>query len=157
MEPKEVQAVRESLVAYGAPLAAWDGHAHFPLEEALARGLVLAREDATVLRVLPLVLARNYPKLDWDKLVENCRRSNQISALGFVAEIASELGKLPDLAARATALWQAPTKQEYFFPLPNSYARRLADARSPAPARRWGFVLNVEHDSFRQIFEKHFG
>jgi len=48
------EAVGQSLVAYGAPLAGWDGVVHMSLEAALVAGLGLARENATVLRVLPV-------------------------------------------------------------------------------------------------------
>jgi hypothetical protein len=58
----------------------------FSLAETLLRGLKAARDDATVLRVLPVVVAKHARDLDWTDLTERARRMNLRAELGMLLD-----------------------------------------------------------------------
>lgn len=148
--------VRRSLTAYGAPLLGEVPRAFYPLAEALLRGLRLARKDATVLRVLPVVLARHVQELDWTDLKERARGMNLRAELGMLLDLTGTVTGLPDLRVQADDLADGRRKRRRFFPeVASSYERKLAEQRSPASATRWHFAMNLTEDSFREIVRKH--
>ncbi len=148
--------VRESLVGLGAPLAGVTAARHFSAEETVVQALRLAREDGTVLRVLPLVLAKNELKLDWAALKELARRQKLKSELGLLTSLAAKLTGRPSLAARVVELRDGRrTKLRYFPEAKSKFERALAEQRSPRIARHWGFLMNVSEDSLRSTLSKH--
>ena len=147
----------ETLVALGAPLAGWDPHERLPAETALANALRFASSDATLLRTLPVVLARNWKSLDWARLEASAHADGTLDRLGLVTELAGALGKLPSLTASAAKWWAPPRQVTYFFSVKNIFDKELADLRTPPVARRWGFLMNLGEDSFRTLFERHVG
>ena len=152
----EAKQARESLAAWGAPLAAVRHVRHYPLNESLVRGLAEARTDATVLRVLPTVLARHVESVDWAGLREDARRRKLKAELGLLVELTAELLERPALSQQAAGLADKRRRTMRYFPeAKNRYEAELAKARSPAVARRWGFWMNLSEDSFRATLEKH--
>jgi hypothetical protein len=148
--------VRRSLTAYGAPLAGEEPKPVFPLPEALLRGLQAARGDATVLRVLPVVVAKHATELDWDDLTERARRMNLRGELGMLLELTATVAELPSLRARADKLSDARRKRLKYFPLvEGTFEKQLAARRSPEAATRWHFRMNMTEDSFREAVRKH--
>jgi hypothetical protein len=148
--------LREALVAYGAPLAEVEPHAHSGLEETVAAAASVARADATVLRVLPVVLQKNASAFDWANLSEMARRYNARAEVGMLLELTGRLCVLPELVARAASFRDRRRTARHFLPEPkNDYERRLARQRTPAVARKWGFFMNMSEDSFRAVLEKH--
>ena len=147
----------ETLVALGAPLAGWDANERLPAETAIANALRFASSDASLLRTLPVVLARNWKSLDWLQLEASARADGTLDRLGLVTELAGALGKLPSLTARAAGWWAPPQEPTYFFSVKNVFDKELADLRTPPVARRWGFLMNLGEDSFRTLFERHVG
>jgi hypothetical protein len=148
--------VCETLVAYGAPLADWAPHPWLPLEEALPLALRLARTNATLLRVLPLVLARNASTLDGLRLLERTRDAGQEAEMGFLLELSAELTGHANLAQLASSLEgarQGPPR--YFFAPRSERDRRLVELGTAPVARRWGLLLNMPEDSFRSLLAKH--
>ncbi len=155
-DASEAMRTRESLAAWGAPLVGVRGVKHFPLAETLLRGLVDARRDGTVLRVLPVVLARHADALDWPALREDARRRKLKAELGLLVELTAEATARPALREHAAALQDRRRHAMRYFPEPkNHYEAELARQRSPDVARRWGFWMNMSLESFRGTLEKH--
>jgi hypothetical protein len=42
----------------------------------------------------------------------------------------------------------------FLVPAGSKYQSRLAEERTPAVARRWGFRMNMDLDSFRSLFDR---
>ena len=152
----EAKRVRESLAAWGAPLAGVRPRKHHPLNEAILRGLEEARRDGTVLRVLPVVLARHRDELDWKGLREDARRRKLKAELGFLADVSALLLNDASLRSQVESLQDRRRRTMRFFPLvKNRYEEDLAKQRSFDVANRWGFWMNMSEDSFRGLLEKH--
>lgn len=96
--------VKESLAAYGAPLLAYRPRRRLPLEEALVQGLRAAKRDATLLKVLPVVLVKNAQALDWAALKENAKRAKLRAELGMLVELTADLADKPGLKAAPAGL-----------------------------------------------------
>lgn len=155
----DADRVRTWLSAAGAPLLV-SRPAKGPLpppEEVLAEGLALSHQDPTVARVLPLVLWRQRDGLDYEKLVCEASRRNEGQALGFFLDLTGSLGGDSRLTAVARRLRdRRRTRSRPFFT--RGQGRRalaLARERSPALARRWGYVMNMDLASFASLSGKH--
>lgn len=157
--------VLRSLVAHGAPLAGWTPRRDpLPLEETLVRALGCAKTNATVLRVLPLVLAKHSMTVQFEEL------KHQADALGFMQELGmlvsltvdlhprlakTRLGKLGrEMDARLDEMkrLQPSAAKLFFTTATNSYTLKLAEARTPAAARKWGFLMNMPESGFKAAF-----
>lgn len=148
--------VRRSLIAHGAPLLGERQKAVFGLAETILRGLKAARNDATILRVLPVVIAKRAKELDWTDLAERARRMNLRAELGMLLDLTADVADIPDLKARAKELWDARRKRPRYYPfVEGAFERQLAAQRSPGAARRWHFLMNMTEDSFRETVRKH--
>jgi hypothetical protein len=148
--------VRESLAAWGAPLAGVAACRHFPLGESLLRGLEAARQDGTVLRVLPAVLAEHLGDIDWSELKEDARHRKLKAELGMLVELTAGLLDRKDLCARVADLKDRRRRTLCYFPAVKSeFEKQLARKRSPAAARNWGFGMNLSEASFRSTLERH--
>ena len=152
----EARKTRESLAAWGAPLATARSLRHYSLNESLLRGLTQARTDGTVLRVLPSVFARHLTLMDWPSLREDARRKKLKAELGLMVELTAQLLERPDLTKQVVALRDKRRRTMSFFSAAKSgYEEELAKQRSPAVAKRWGFWMNMSEESFRSTLEKH--
>jgi DNA-binding Lrp family transcriptional regulator len=152
----EDSAVQESLVAYGAPLLAFKGRKHMPLELALVRALRLARHDASLLKILPVVVARNVQALNWEMLKETARREKLKAELGMLVEMTADAARMPELKAKVSDLRDRRRTLDRFFIEPSSkYERELAKKGTPPAARRWHFLMNLGADTFRATMVKH--
>lgn len=148
--------VRRSLAAYGAPLAGEEPRATLSLSETLVRALKLARRDATVLRVLPVVVAKHVHELDWTDLVERAHRTNVRSELGMLLDLTADVAHLPALRARTAELRDARRKRPRYFPAAQgTFEKQLAVKRTPEAASRWHFLMNMTEESFREMVSKH--
>ncbi len=147
---------RRSLAAYGAPLLGEEPKRALSLSETLLRGLKTARGDATVLRVLPVVVAKHANELDWTELREGARRMNLRAELGMLLDLTAKVADLPQLRAHTEELSDARRKRPRYFPLvEGAFERQLAARRSPEAATRWHFLMNMTEDSFRDMVRKH--
>jgi hypothetical protein len=153
------ETVRGWLAAAGAPLlvSRRSKGRRPPLEEILAEGLVLSHEDATVARVLPLVLWRHRDRLDPGRLVRAATVRNERQALGFLLELTGFLAEDPRLASLAKPLRdRRRTRPRPFFARGQGrMALALARRKTPALARRWGYLMNMDLDSFASAFRTH--
>lgn len=147
--------LRPSLAAHGAPLQETP-EAVYPLAETVLRGLRAARTDPTVLRVLPVVVARHARDFDWTELRELARSMNLKAELGFLLELTGDAAGLPELSAQADPLRDARRKRARYYPeVHGTFERQLAERRSPSAARRWNFHMNMSEDSVRDLVRKH--
>lgn len=152
---EDATQVKESLAAMGAPLGVRPIR-HLDPDATLVRALRIARRDGTVLRVLPLVVARNEQTLDWAALKERARREKLKGELGVIVDLAGHLLERPSLRRRVADLKDRRRKKMRYFPEPrSSFERALAEGRTPPIARAWGFFMNVSEDSFRSTLSKH--
>ena len=157
--PTDAENVRAWLSAAGAPLLASRPAAGPlpPLEQLLAEGLALSHRDAGLARVLPLVLWLNRGRLDHQALVRQASLRNESQALGFFLELAGRLGSDPGLVARARRLRdrRRTRARPFFAQAIGPRALALARTRTPALARRWGYLMNMDLASFAAPFGKH--
>ena len=154
----EEQRLRGRLAALGAPLGGPAKETrHPPPEEVLADGLVLAHHRPTVARVLPVAFWRQRDKLDYERLERAATLRDERQALGFYLELTGQLGGDRRLVRRASRLRdrRRTALRPFFSGGRGSFARAAAQERSPGLARRWGFLMNMELESFATTFRKH--
>lgn len=153
------ERVRGWLAAAGAPLLVSQRSRGRlpPLEEVLAEGLVLSHEDATVARVLPQVLWRQRGRLEHGRLVRAATQRNERQALGFFLELTGLLGGDRRMASLSERLRdrRRTRPRPFFARAQGRMALALARKRTPALARRWGYLMNMDLDSFASAFGKH--
>lgn len=149
--------VRAWLASAGAPLGSAAAEGPVPaLEEVLAEALSLSHRDATVARVLPLVLWRQRDQLDLDRLCREATRRDEGQALGYLLELAGRLGNAPRLVDASGALRDKRRRRvRMYFAGPHG-PRALAATRrnTPKEALRWGYLMNMGLDSVRSTFDK---
>lgn len=152
--------VRLNLSKYGAPLGvSGESKLDLPLEETLVHALSLARRDATVARVLPVVFAKNMDVLDLPRLEFLARKKKVLPVLGLFLDLTAILMKRPKLRKKARQLMDRRRKHaENFFvgKKLNSFEKELAEKNTPPVARDWHFLLNMGMDSFESLFRKNF-
>jgi hypothetical protein len=149
-------SVYESLKAYGAPLADWEGCRTLTLEDALAQGLRLAHQDSTLLRTLPVVLARHALRLNSAQLTARARELGCEAELGMLLELTAKLTGNQRLGALARTLEHARAAEPRFFFEPRGpFERKYTPLRTPEVARRWGFFLDMPPDVFGTLLAKH--
>lgn len=152
----DVDVVR-NLKRWGAPLVR-PGSPSRPLalEETVARALVVARRDATVAQVLPVVLAKHRSTLDLSKLEKRARNLGQKRALGFFLEVCARFLKDRALADRAERLRdrRVHRMEDFFTEATGPRARALAERATPLLAREWRFRMNMPMKSFEAAFRK---
>lgn len=154
--------VLETLTWLGAPLAGHRPARRLPTDEALVRSLEVARHDATLLVLLPLVfsrLTRAEVPPNWGRLrakVASSRDDSYRRELGLVFELAGKLGRASELSDQARQLHQDGDADHFDFLVEprGPRGRELARRSSPPEARHWGFFLNMPEASFRRVFEK---
>ena len=153
------ERVRGWLAAVGAPLLAGrpSKGRRPPLEDVVAQGLAVSHHDATVARVLPIVLWRHRDRLDHDRLVDAATRWNERQALGFFLELTGLLGGDRRMASLSERLRdrRRTRPRPFFARAQGRMALALARRRTPALARRWGYLMNMDLDSFASAFGKH--
>jgi hypothetical protein len=153
------ERVRGWLATLGAPLlVSRPPSGRMPqLEEVLAEGLAFSHQDATVARVLPLVLWRYRDRLDHGRLARAAKKRNERQALGFFLELTGRLGGDSRLVALSQRLRdRRRTRARPFFSRAHGrMALALAGKRTPSLARRWGYLMNMDLDSFASAFAKH--
>ena len=154
---KHDEKVRRWLAGVGAPLgsAVRTGSVP-PVEEVVSEALALAHRDASVARVLPLVLWRQRDQMNLPRLVREAKRRDERQTLGYFLELAGRLGHDARLVQAARALHDRRRKRaRMFFAGPHG-PRALAATRrnTPKEALRWGYLMNMALDSFRSTFQK---
>jgi hypothetical protein len=125
----------------------------------LADALVLAHHSPTVARVLPVAFWRQRDKLDYQRLERAATQRDERQALGFYLDLTGQLGGDRRLVRRARGLRdrRRTALRPFFLGARGLFARAAAQKRSPAVARRWGFLMNMELESFATAFRKHVG
>jgi hypothetical protein len=148
--------VRGWLAAAGAPLDSTPKSPGPALEEVLAQALALSHRDATVARVLPLVLWRQRDRLNLERLASRASRRDERPALGYFLELAGRFGEDARLvqAARSLRDKRRTGTRPFFAGVQGRRASAVARRNTPKEALRWGYVMNMGLDSFRAMFDK---
>ena len=145
--------LKGKLVALGAPLRGVN-----PREveaddvvTTLVSAVELARRDVVVARSLPLLLWKHRDQLDAKTLKALSVSPEDKHALAFLLELAGDLGGDRRLAGRAEVLRdERLTQVRPFF---RGSASRGASLGFDL-AKKWGFVMNMDRESFRALFSK---
>jgi hypothetical protein len=152
--------VKLNLSKFGAPLGVYgETELNLSLEETLAYGLVLARRDSTVARVLPVVFAKNKDVVDFPRLEFLARKLEVLPVLGMFLDLTASLLKSQKLHKLARGYDDRRRKHvENFFVNKkfNLFENELAARNTPPVARSWRFRLNMPMDSFENLFRKTF-
>jgi transcriptional regulator with XRE-family HTH domain len=158
--PADPESVQAWLAHLGAPLYGSTAvkASDVPRPElVVAEALPLARREAAVARALPVALYRSRKRLDFNLLRRLSRERGQGRALGFFLELTADLAGDRSLAHEARPLARGARRRaraSQFFKLRSATERRLAELKTPAVARRWGFRMNMSDDSFASMFRK---
>ena len=152
--------VRLSLSKFGAPLRVHrESELDLPLEETLVCALTLARRDATVARVLPVVFAKNQDLLNLRRLEFLARKQGVLPVLGLFLDLTALLTKRQKLHAEARRFKDGRRKRMENFFVDRKFTRfekELAERNTPSVARHWHFLMNMGLDSFEDRFKKSF-
>jgi hypothetical protein len=107
--------------------------------------------------VLPVALAAQWKTLDRARLKKAAVRAREKHALGFFLALTAKLQRDPSLGQWAEGFRDhRVTSLRPFFTLPSAHASRdLAERRTPQLAREWGYLMDLDLDSFKSAFEKH--
>jgi hypothetical protein len=148
---------RPTLAAYGAPLVIIPKR-DMDLEDALARALVVARRDPTLVLSVPVVLLDNAHTLDPRKLLRAARQHGVASELGMMLDLTARVGRRRAFA-RLARLLPRRTGRPVYYPraLGGRRGRALADLNTPPVVARWGFRMNETEADLRSFVEKHRG
>jgi DNA-binding MarR family transcriptional regulator len=150
------QAYLQALAYWGAPFALVEGKPAMPLEAAFLEGVKAAKTNGAVLRVLPLVLAKQLARIDWVSLIESAKRQGLKAELGAIVALTADILGRKDLADRVALLHDRRCSSIRYLPEPrSSYERQLAEERTPDVVRPWRVRMNMSRDSFASLFEKH--
>lgn len=128
------------------------------LETAVLRALALVGRDPSLQLALPVVLARNADSVDWSALVRRVQGTKLETRLGMLLDLTAAV--TPARVARRYAKLLSPSRGDAptYLPKPRSrFDAALADLKTPASVRRWGFRVNVAEASFRDFARKHLG
>jgi len=154
----EAEWTRGRLRTLGAPLPAEPAElGGIPLEEVLVRGVALAHRDPAVARALPLCFWKSRDRINPQRLREAARSLGERQAVGFFLELTAELSGDRRLAEWSQLFRDRRRKlaQDLFLaPAGARFQSRLAEERAPAVARRWGFRMNMDLESFRTLFDR---
>jgi hypothetical protein len=95
--------------------------------------------------------------LDYERLERAATLRDERQALGFYLELTGQLGGDRRLVRRASRLRdrRRTALRPFFSGGRGSFARAAAQEKSPGLARRWGFLMNMELESFATAFRKH--
>jgi hypothetical protein len=143
--------VRESLAYFGATLGGCKRRRHFSLETTLARGLSIARRDATILQWLPVVLLKNRRVLDWPVLKEEARRLKLKGELEMVVEMAADASGHAELKAHVADLKDRRRKLPAF--VIDASARDALRKKLPG-STGWSLAAATAAASERERIEK---
>jgi DNA-binding transcriptional ArsR family regulator len=147
------ETLRGKLRALGAPLRGVSSVAVAPEDqmETLVEAVGLARRDPVVARSLPLCFWKLRDSLTSRALTDLRLRVEDKHALGFFLELTSELGGDRRLLGVAEALRDRRVKspRDFF-----QNMRRPDSAPTFPLAEKWGFLMTMDLDSFRSLFNK---
>jgi transcriptional regulator with XRE-family HTH domain len=160
--PRPVEPTDDMLCAwlsfYGAALygsARVDPSSVPDVETVLADSLKLSRQKAVVARALPLAFWKSRQQLNMDRLRREAECRGQTRVLGFFLDLTAKLSGETTFESEATKLHvRVPTKPTQFFQPATWRERKLAEMRTPEVARKWGFRMNMDMDSFESMFRK---
>jgi hypothetical protein len=146
-----------SMKHWGAGLAREvDGSVPLPVEDTLVQSLPLCRRDPDLAQVWPVVLAKNYSTVDYDRLEVLARHAGQKQAMGFMLSLTGQLMKDSSLSKFAERFRDQRVRkpQDFFLLNRTERSRRSAEEKTPKVAREWFFRMNTPLEGFQSHFDK---
>ncbi|MBN1770309.1 MAG: hypothetical protein JXB32_03530 [Deltaproteobacteria bacterium] len=157
-EEDDAARTRAELRSLGAPVLAEPVTVvERPVEEVLVRGVALAHRDPAVARALPVCIHKVRRRVDPARLQAFARDLRERHGVGFFLELTAGLSGDDELRGWAKPLFdlrRTLTRDFFSASGESKLARRLAEERAPDVARRWGFRMNMDLESFRSLFER---
>jgi hypothetical protein len=155
--PSKAKGLRENLVALGLPVNARKvkPKSGTSLELLLAKAAVLAQEDASVARSLPVLFYKYREDLNFDSLKRESWKLGNKHHVGFFLELAGTLGDDAKLGWEARKFFDRRYSGfKNFFDVRTPLDEQLAEQRTPDLAKRWGLRMNMPLDAFESVFRK---
>lgn len=155
--PSKANGLRENLAALGLPVNARKVKPEpgTTLESLLAKAAVLAQEDASVARSLPVLFYKYREELDFDALKHESWKLGNKHQVGFFLELAGQLGDDAQLREQAGNFFDKRySVSKNFFRVQTPLEEQLAEERTPVLAKRWGLRMNMPMGAFEDVFEK---
>jgi len=128
-------------------------------EELLVKSVKSAKKNATLLRVLPLMLKKMGAELNLYQLVYWAKRYEVNRELGFLLDLTAALTKNTKFSKLAKQFkdkrWSKP---EYFFESDSNlsgFQEQLTEKNTPELAKKWYLKLNMGLDSFQSLYSKY--
>ena len=156
-DSEEVVKLRENLAFLGLPVNARKTAPEnsSKIESLLVEGSNLAAKDASVARAFPVLLSKVSASLDFDALKYESWKHGNKHRIGFLLELAGELGEDQFMKEAAKKFFDSRYKdQRPFFQNQSKYALQLAQQRTPELARKWGWLMNMGMDVFESTYNK---
>lgn len=128
-------------------------------EELLVKVVKFSKKNATVLRVLPLLVKKMGDDLDVHQLQYWSKRHDTHRELGFLLELTALLTKNKKFLKLSKNFkdkrW---SKCDYYFERDlelQGFQAMLVDKNTPEVAKKWYLKLNMGLDSFQSFYNKH--
>lgn len=128
-------------------------------EELLIKAVKFSKKNATLLRVLPLLVKRMGENLDIHQLEYWSKRYDTHRELGFLLDLTTELTKNKKFSKLARSFkdkrW---SKSDYYFEGDRElkgFQAMLVDKNTPDLAKKWYLKLNMGLDSFESFYNKY--
>lgn len=154
---ERMDAVGMSLVYFGAPLTYYEKRRTMDVLPAIAGGALLARSDATLLSVMPVVIVKNRASLLLSplELKHECEAIDAEAEMGMLLDLTASMTGDAVLAELSSA-FKVKDVPEYFLHSDNTSdsRRTLADMRTPDVIRRHGFMVNATLEDFMGRIDK---
>jgi len=151
----------QSLTELGAPLVGEKPEVtQKVLEELLCQRVKDSKENATLLRVLPLVLLKNQNKLNPHLLLAYANKLGVKQEMGFLLELTNYLANSPPFKKWSKLFKDRRWQKDSFYFLRDHSAgpnkKALVKNRTPSLAKKWFLKLNMDLDSEMSFLKKHF-
>ena len=142
----------------GSPVySTYEGKVFLSPEESLARGVLLSKKDAVLLRTLPIVMWKNRNDLDFDLLLMYARKLKVKKETGFLLNLTGKLTGNAKLKMKSVDFFDnRNTKFEsYFLGKRSKSQKKLEELNTPLLAKKWKLNINMDLENFDNFLNKH--
>ena len=149
-----------SLTELGAPLVEENPEEKGKvLEDLLCQKVAQSKNDATLLRVLPLVLLKTVNQLNLELLLAYSRKHKVTREMGFLLDLTSYLSDSNQFKKWSKRFKDRRRQKGVFYfhrdRDAGPYKQALLDDRTPKLARKWHLKLNMDLASEQKFMEKY--
>lgn len=127
-------------------------------EELVVRATFRAKENATLARALPVLLAKLLPQLNEHRLMYWAKKYEVKKEFGFFVDLTGFLSEKKTYRKMAKAFFDQRWSQNDFLFSPDNNAKgfqaELVEMNTPQLAKHWHLKMNMGLDSFESLFKK---